>query len=97
MRNFQFHLPYSVVTMCYGTVGVLMVTYIGLIAVVMTYATITMEFSQSMKNDEAAIALLESHYLSGVAHVESLDYRTVGYTVPMVKMFVPATSVTALR
>lgn len=97
MYNFRFHFPFSLVSLCTGTVGFLAVVYIGLIAVVMSYAALTVEFSQSVKNTEASVAVLESQYLGSVARIESLDYRTVGYVQPSTKIFVPATSVTALR
>ena len=95
MRNLPF--KFSLVSLCTGAVGVLAVVYIGLIAVVMSYAALTVEFSQSVKNDEAALAVLESEYLSGVARIESTDYHSAGYVAPTEKTFVPATSVTALR
>lgn len=75
----------------------LAVVYIGMIAMVMSYAALTVEFSQSVKNDEAALAVLESQYLTGVAHIQTIDYRTIGYAAPVMRIFVPATSVTALR
>lgn len=95
MRNVQSHL--SIVSVCTGTVGVLTVVYIGLIAVVMSYAALTVGFAQSVKNDEAAVAILESEYLASISRIQNIDYRTVGYAAPTEKIFVPATSVTALR
>jgi 1-aminocyclopropane-1-carboxylate deaminase/D-cysteine desulfhydrase-like pyridoxal-dependent ACC family enzyme len=95
MRN--SHFQFSIISICSGTVGVLAVMYIGLIAVVMSYAALTVEFSQSVKNDEASVAMLESQYLSNVASIEGLDYRTKGYVVPSTEIFVPASSMTALR
>ena len=78
-------------------VAVLAVVYIGMIAMVMSYAALTIEFTQSVKSDEAALAVLESHYLSNVSQIETLDYRTIGYAAPVAQIFVPATSMTALR
>jgi hypothetical protein len=78
-------------------VGVLAVVYLALIAVVMNYAALTVEFSQSVKNDEAALSVLESQYLARVASIQGIDYRALGYAAPTAKLFVPATSVTALR
>ena len=75
----------------------LVVAYIGLIAVVMSYAALTVEFSQSVRNDEAAVATLEGQYFSEVARITAIDYRTAGYVVPRATVFVPAQSVTALR
>lgn len=97
MHNLRRYLPFSFLSLLSGIVGVLAVVYIGLIAVVMSYAALTIEFSQSVKNDEAAVAALESQYLRGVAHIQSLDYHAIGYVAPFVKTFVPEKSVTALR
>lgn len=83
--------------MCYGTAGVLLVVYIGLIAVIMSYATLTVEFSQSVRNNEATVAVLERQYLANVAHITSINYATEGYTKPTIKTFVRAESSTALR
>ncbi len=80
-----------------GFVGVLVVSYIGLIAVVMSYAAMTVSFSQSVKDGEAAVALLESQYLISIANIENADYHAAGYTTPLATHFVPSTSVTALR
>ena len=75
----------------------LAVTYIGLIAAVMSYAALTIEFSQSVRNDEASIATLEGQYLAAVAQVTNTDYLAAGYVTPIVKTFVKAKSATALR
>lgn len=97
MRKLRFHLPFSVVSLCGGVVAVLAVVYIGLIAAVMSYAALTIEFSQSVRNDEAAVAVLEGQYLATVAHTADTDYAAEGYVVPTVKLFVKAKSATALR
>ena len=95
--DLQYALPFSFQSLCTGAVAVLLVAYIGLIAVVMSYAAFTVEFSQSVRNDEATVAVLESRYLATVARITSMDYRTEGYAKPSVQSFVPAQNVTALR
>ena len=97
MRNLRFHFPFSPVPFCIGTVAVLLVAYIGLIAVVMSYAVLTIEFSQSVRNNEAAVAALEGRYLSSVARTTTTDYIVAGYALPTATTFVRAESVTALR
>lgn len=97
MYNFRPHFSFSVVPLCTGIVALLGVTYIGLIAVVMSYAALTVEFSQSVKNDEATVGVLESQYLASVARITSMNYIAVGYALPVSKTFVPVKSVTALR
>ena len=97
MHNSSFHFPFSPTALCSGVVAILAVSYIGLIAVVMSYAALTIEFSQSVKSDEAVVATLEGQYLSSVANVTSVDYSADGYAAPVAEIFVPAKSVTALR
>ncbi len=93
MRN----LPrFSPVSLAGGAVGVLVVVYIGLIAVVMSYAALTIEFSQSVRNDESSVAALEQEYLAMVSKIMATDY-TAEYAPPVAKTFVRAKSVTALR
>lgn len=84
-------------SLCFGVVAVLIVAYVGLIAIVMSYAALTVEFSQSVRNNETTIAALERQYLASMAHITRIDYVAAGYTIPSVKMFVPARSVTAVR
>lgn len=97
MRNLRLPFSFSPVSLLAGAVGTLAVTYIGLIAVVMSYAALTVEFSQSVKADEATVAQLESQYLASVARITSADPAALGYVTPVAQVFVPAKLVTALR
>ncbi len=83
--------------LCIGIVAILLVAYIGLIATVVSYAALTIEFSQSVRNDEAEVAALESMYLNNVERIATTDYIADGYIRPSVTKFVPAKSATALR
>lgn len=97
MYRVRSHFSLSPVALCSSVVVVLAVSYIGLIAVVMSYAALTVGFSQSIKNDAAAVALLESQYLIAVEHIANSDYLKEGYAVPARELFVPGESATALR
>lgn len=97
MHNFHPPFTISAVPLCAGIVSILAIVYIGLIATVISYATLTVEFSQSVKNDEAAVGVLESQYLAGVARITGMNYLAEGYAPPVRKTFVPVKSVTALR
>ena len=97
MHKSHSFLPFSFLSLVSGTAAVLVIAYIGLIAVVMSYGALTVEFSQSVKNDEAAVATLESRYLVSVARTTRTDYTATGYAKPVVELFVPAQSVTAFR
>jgi len=97
MRNFRLPFSFSPVSLAASVAGTLLVGYIALIAVVMSYAALTVEFSQQERNDEATVASLESQYLSSVATLSTADYTTLGYAKPSTQMFVVATPATALR
>ncbi|MCX6787996.1 MAG: hypothetical protein NT108_02415 [Candidatus Kaiserbacteria bacterium] len=97
MYNLAHRLPYSATAVCFGAIAILAVTYIGLIAVVMSYAALTVEFSQSVRNNGTAVAVLEQQYLATMAHITKTDYSAAGYAAPRAKVFVPAKSATALR
>ena len=87
----------SAVSLSLGLVAVLMVVYVGLIAVVMSYAASTIEFSQSVRTDESSVAALEAKYLDAIAHIMATDYTAADYAPPVKTVFVKAASATALR
>ena len=79
-----------------GLTGILVLAYIGLIAVVMTYAALQVAFTQSVRTDEAAVAILESSYLSELSRITNTDYSAAGYVKPLGQIFVPGSPETAL-
>lgn len=97
MRNLTQRIPFSPVALSGGAVTILVLVYITLIAVVMSYAALTIEFSQSVRSDEAAVASLESAYLARVASTTSIDYALAGYAKPVAESYVPAAGATALK
>lgn len=90
-------LRVPLVSWCTVIVGALLVIYVSLIATVMTYASLTIEFSQSVKSDESAVAELETQYLRIVDNLTSIDYTAQGYALPVATVFVAASRQTALR
>lgn len=97
MYNILHRFSYSAISLCFGVVAVLAIAYIGLIALIMSYGALTVEFSQSVRNNQAEIAKLERQYLATMAHIMKTDYVAAGYAIPHSKVFVPTKSVTALR
>ncbi len=97
MHKLRLHFPFSPVRFCIGVVALLFVIYIGLIATVMSYAALTIEFSQSVRNDGAEVAVLEGKYLYNVSRTTTTDYSAEGYVRPYTTMFVQTKNVTALR
>lgn len=97
MRNQQSYLSFSLLALCSWIAAILAITYIALLAVVMNYAALTVEYSQSVRNKEAEIAKFESKYLSAIARIATTDYIAEGYVQPINKTFVRTNSATALR
>ncbi len=97
MLSLRTNLPFSLVSLCVTLVLVLLVAYIGLMATVMSYAVLTVEFSQSVRSDESTVAELESQYLDRVSQITGADYTALGYAKPVTQIFVRAESATALR
>ena len=95
LRIHRFSL--SPVSLAVALVATLGVAYIALVAVVMSYAALTIEFSQSVRNDEAAVATLESQYLAVVEAITTIDYAGAGYGKPVAEIFVPKGGGTGLR
>lgn len=77
--------------------GTLVVVYLGLIAIAMTYATLEVEFTQYTKNDEAAVATLEASYLGALSTITTTDYAQLGYAQPINEVFVPGAPQTAVN
>gem|GEM_PF-979981 len=90
-------MPFSVTQVLLGINGILVIGYFALIAVVMSYAALTVEFSQSVRSDEAVVAALETQYLNKVAEVSTTNFTALGYTKPSAVAYVQAKSGTALR
>ncbi|MDP2594223.1 MAG: hypothetical protein Q8P36_02710 [bacterium] len=85
------------VTLAALLVAVLGVAYIALVATVMSYGALTVEFSQSVRNDGTAVSALESRYLNIIASINDTDYAAAGYAKPSVLVYVPKAPATALR
>lgn len=97
MHNPRTRFQFSFLSIVSGAVGFLLVVYIGLIAVIMSYASMTVESAQRVKEDKSAVAVLESKYLSAITDITNIDYAASGYTQPIAKIFVAGKSPTALR
>ena len=89
--------PIAPVPLLAGFVATLAVAYVALIAVVMGYAALTVEFAQSVRTDEAQVATLEGQYLNAIAGINSADYQALGYAKPVAEVYVPDARMTALR
>ncbi|MDO8624024.1 MAG: hypothetical protein Q7R54_01585 [bacterium] len=86
-----------VVPLLIGGNALLVLGYIALIAVVMSYAALHVEFAQEVRSDEAVVASLESAYLARLSQVTATDYIEAGYRKPMEKTYVAHNPQTALN
>ncbi len=75
----------------------LALTYIGLIAIVMSYATMQAEFADEVRIGGAHVAALETEYLAAIDTLTDIDYGALGYVKPHARRFVPGAPETALR
>jgi purine-cytosine permease-like protein len=87
----------KVLSLLLGVNALLALSYIAVIAVVMSYAALHVEFAQEVRSDEAAVAALESSYLASLSTMTGMDYRALGYTRPLAKVFVTGSAPTALN
>jgi hypothetical protein len=96
-RTLATVFPFSPVKLLTAFALLLALTYVALIAVVMSYAALTVSFTQSVRDDEASAATLESAYLAQVASISATDYTALGYETPTTSLFVGGAPATALR
>ena len=94
LKHFFQRLPIIKIVM--GITTLLILVYVGLIAIVMSYAAMHVEFAEQVRSDEATVARLESAYLNSIGVIAAIDYENVGYTKPLAKSFVPGPAATAL-
>lgn len=73
------------------------VSYIALVAFSMSYAALEVEFAQSVKNDEASVATLDTSYLATLKQVTLSNYAAEGYVKPVAEIYVPGAPQTALN
>jgi len=69
----------------------LVVTYIGLIAFVMSYAAIETELAQSVRDASAQVSVLEVAYFNKTAELGAVNPVQLGYSAPIAKSYVNGT------
>ncbi len=77
--------------------GGLILLYLGLIAFVMSYAAMHVEYAQSLRETQAAVGTLEAKYLAQVSGITTTDYAALGYQKPLSQAFVPSTPTAAIN
>jgi hypothetical protein len=74
----------------------LLVSYVALIAFVMSYGAVETEMAQAVRDASAQVSTLESQSLAGSTAFGALNPRALGYTTPVDKAFVTGTAKAAL-
>lgn len=72
--------------------GVLLVSYIALIATIMVYGTLQMQFAQRVRDTSAHVGVLESQYLSLITQINKTNPSTLGFTKPVSIAYVTNTT-----
>jgi hypothetical protein len=88
---------FPAVTLLVGLNALFVLLYVGIMAIVMSYATMQIEFAQSVRTDEASVAMLESSYLTAVDQVTQVNYLGQGYGKPTAELFVTSAAQTAFN
>jgi hypothetical protein len=92
----DFMPRFSVVRSLMALVAVLVVSYIGLIAFVMSYAAVETDTAQSVRDESAQVSTLEVEYLDRSAALSIVDPSSLGYVTPRAKSFVAGPAQAAL-
>lgn len=72
--------------------GVLLVSYLAMLAFIMVYGTLQMQFAQRVRDTSAQVGVLESQYLSLVTQINKTDPSTLGFTKPVAIAYVTDTA-----
>jgi hypothetical protein len=68
-------------------VGLLMVSYMALMAFTMSYAVIHTEYAQQSRNAEAQVGVLETQYFNALAQINKANPVALGYVQPVSQHF----------
>lgn len=60
-------------------VGVLLITYVGLLAFIMTYGAIQMQSAEALRDTRAHVATLDTKYFNMIASINQTDPTTLGF------------------
>ncbi len=72
--------------------GILLVSYLALLAFIMVYGTLQMQFAQRVRDTSAQVGVLESQYLSLITQINKSDPSTLGFTKPVAIAYVTDTA-----
>jgi hypothetical protein len=94
---FRYFQHWTLLSALVGANVALALGYLGLIAFSMSYAALEVEFSQSVKDDQARVAALDTRYLAGIAEITASDPYAQGYAAPVAERYVAGAPATALN
>ncbi len=60
-------------------VGILLITYVGLLAFIMTYGAIQMQSAEALRDTRAHVATLDTKYFNMIASINQTDPATLGF------------------
>lgn len=72
--------------------GVLLVSYLALIATIMVYGTLQMQFAERVRDTSAQVGVLESQYLALITQINKTDPSSLGFTKPVSIAYVTNTT-----
>lgn len=81
-------LPLPVVSILSVVASILFVTYIALLAIVMTYGVIQTQSAQALSDTRATIGTLETNYLATIKKISATNPDALGFTKPSTVAYV---------
>lgn len=74
--------PISPISALSITAGILFITYVALLALVMTYGVMQTQSAQALRDTRAAVGTLETHYLTTIKEISAINPSAAGFTKP---------------
>ena len=85
-------LPIPIMSALYMVAGILFITYITLLAIIMTYGVVQTQSAQTLSDTRATVGTLETHYLATIKNISATNPKTAGFTKPSTIAYVSGTS-----
>ncbi|HQU07950.1 MAG: hypothetical protein B7X04_00805 [Parcubacteria group bacterium 21-54-25] len=72
--------------------SMMVIAYIGLLAIAMTYGALQMQAAQSVRDTNAVVGTLETSYLAAITAINQTNPTTLGFTKPVAIAYVTGSS-----
>ncbi len=81
-------LPVPFIPTLAAVAAALVIAYIGLLAIVMTYGALQMQSAQALRDTSATVGVLETKYLADITEINNTNPEVSGFTKPLTIAYV---------